>query len=257
MILKSNFLTFEINDEANRAAFILDEKPDAKSADSDFWRIILDDGLRTEIPVISAQQKGSVTEHDGALVIEYDKLISEYGDEYDVYFKITVECVDGLLRFTPYIENRQEARVNECFCPLADFTELFGDFASGLDEDYKNIQVLALFTGDTEKRIDGRSDEAMDEMIARYGSDLRADVIKYPHHGQSRNAAAKVIRDRLITEKAERMCILTAADAAAQAGTALANVSLPWIGIENGSLIYTVKNGRMTVEVIKDAAQFL
>jgi len=31
-----------------------------------------------------------------------------------------------------------------------DFTELFGDFASGLDEDYKNIQFLALFTGDTE-----------------------------------------------------------------------------------------------------------
>ena len=127
MKLKSNFLTFEVNAEANRAAFILDEKPDAKSADADFWRIILDDGLRTEIPVVSTQQKGRVTERDGALVIEYDKLISEYGDEYDVYFKITVECVDGLLQFTPYVENKQDARVNECFCPLADFTELYGE----------------------------------------------------------------------------------------------------------------------------------
>ncbi len=127
MYLKSNYLTFEVNEEANRAAFVLDGKESTKSAEADFWRLILDDGLRTEIPVISAQQKGRVTERDGALVIEYDKLVSEYGDEYDVYFKITVECADGLLRFTPYIENRQEARVNECFCPLADFTELFGE----------------------------------------------------------------------------------------------------------------------------------
>ncbi len=127
MKLKCNFLTFEINAEGNRASFILDEKPDAKSEGADFWRIILDDGLRTEIPVISSQQKGRVTESGGMLVIEYDRLVSEYGDEYDIYYKITVECVDGLLRFTPYVENRQEARVNECFCPLADFTELYGE----------------------------------------------------------------------------------------------------------------------------------
>ncbi|MBO7377577.1 MAG: hypothetical protein J6U35_01735, partial [Clostridia bacterium] len=31
-----------------------------------------------------------------------------------------------------------------------DLSELFGDFAQGLDDDYKNIQLLALFTGDTE-----------------------------------------------------------------------------------------------------------
>ena len=109
MILKSNFMTFEINDQANRAAFILDEKPEARSADADFWRIIIDDGLRTEIPVVSAQQKGRVSECDGKLIIEYDKLLSEYGDTYDVYFRITVEVIDGLLRFTPFIENKQDA----------------------------------------------------------------------------------------------------------------------------------------------------
>ena len=114
-----------------------------------------------------------------------------------------------------------------------------------------------LFTGDVEKRIPERNDEPMDEMIAAYGEALRADIIKYPHHGQQRNAAAALIRDKLITSKAERMCILTAANAPQQAGAALQSISLPWIGIENGSLIYTVKNGRMTIEIINNATQFL
>ena len=127
MILKSNFLTFEVNENASIATFTLDGVPGSTAVGSDFWRIILDDGLRTEIPVISSQQSGRVAECDGKLVIEYDSLVSEYGDTYDVYFRVTVEVVDGLLRFIPYIENKQSARVNECFCPLADFNELFGE----------------------------------------------------------------------------------------------------------------------------------
>ena len=85
MILKSNFLSFEINDSANEASFILNDKPEAAAKGSDFWRLILDDGLRTEIPVCSTKQSGSIKEQDGKLVIEYDKLVSEYGDTYDVY----------------------------------------------------------------------------------------------------------------------------------------------------------------------------
>ena len=127
MILKSNFLTFEVNENASIATFTLDGVPGSTAVGSDFWRIILDDGLRTEIPVISSQQSGRVAECDGKLVIEYDSLVSEYGDTYDVYFRVTVEVVDGLLRFTPYLENKQSARANECFCPLADFNELFGE----------------------------------------------------------------------------------------------------------------------------------
>ncbi len=128
MVIKSKYLSFEVNDCANEASFIITGKEDAAARGSDFWRLILDDGLRTEIPVVSAQQSGRVSECDGKLVIEYDKVVSEYGDVYDVYMKITVEVVDEcLLRFTPYIENKQSARVNECFCPLADFTELFGE----------------------------------------------------------------------------------------------------------------------------------
>ena len=114
-----------------------------------------------------------------------------------------------------------------------------------------------LFTGDVEKRIAARSDEPMDEMIAEYGDALRADVIKYPHHGQSRNAAARVIKERLITDAPGRMCILTAIDAPQQAGRALAEVGLPWLGIEDGSLIFTVQNNETTLQVVRDATEFL
>ena len=114
-----------------------------------------------------------------------------------------------------------------------------------------------LFTGDVEKRIAGRSDEPLDEMIAAYGDALRADVIKYPHHGQSRNAAAKVIQEKLINDVPGRMCILTAQNAPEQGGSALAEVRLPWLGIEDGSLIFTVQNNEMSLQVIRDATEFL
>jgi len=128
MILKGNSLSFEINARANEASFILDGKESAAVHGSDFWRLILDDGMRTEIPVVSAMQNGTVTESGGKLFIEYNGLVSEYGDKYDVTFKITVEVNEkGLFVFTPFVENRCEARVNECFCPLADFTELYGE----------------------------------------------------------------------------------------------------------------------------------
>ena len=114
-----------------------------------------------------------------------------------------------------------------------------------------------LFTGDVEKRIAARNDEPLDEMIAEYGDALRADVIKYPHHGQQRNAAAKVIREKLINDVPGRLCILTAQDAPEQAGRALAEERLPWLGIEDGSLIFTVQNNETTLQVVRDATEFL
>lgn len=128
MILKSKYLSFSIDATAENAAFFINGKEDRAARGSDFWRLILDDGLRTEIPVISSQQKGRVTESEGKLTVEYDSLVSEYGDTYDICFRVSIElCDDGMFLFTPYIENRQSARVNECFCPLCDFNELFGE----------------------------------------------------------------------------------------------------------------------------------
>ncbi len=128
MKLETKYLSFNINTDATDVYFAIAGKEEAAAHGSDFWRLILDDGMRTEIPVISAMQKGNVSKGEDTVTIEYDSLLSEYGDRYDIYFKITVEKdKDGMLVFTPYIENGSDARVNECFCPLCDFTELFGD----------------------------------------------------------------------------------------------------------------------------------
>lgn len=121
-------LTFEINSDASSAAFVLDGKADQAYRGSDFWRLILDDGLRTEIPVLSSRQKGKVQLQAGVLTIEYPQLVSEYGDTYDILFRVTVEKENGLLKFTPYMENgTKDVRINECFCPMAGFTSLYGD----------------------------------------------------------------------------------------------------------------------------------
>lgn len=114
-----------------------------------------------------------------------------------------------------------------------------------------------LFTGDIEKRKVSRTDEPLDEMVATWGEALRSDIIKYPHHGQLRKAAAKIIQKHLITDKEEAICILTASDGWEDAGVALKAVSLPWLDLENGSLFYTVKDGKMTYEVIDHAKTFL
>lgn len=115
-----------------------------------------------------------------------------------------------------------------------------------------------LFTGDIEKRIANRSDEPLDVMIAHYGEDaLRSDIIKYPHHGQQRNAAAKVIQYQLISDKPEAMCILTASDGWEQAGYELTKRNMPWMDLRQGSILYTVKDGKISHEVIKNAQSFL
>ena len=48
-------MAFEIDDDASNARFAC---PRNTAKDKDFWRLILDDGARTEIPVFSYAQKG-------------------------------------------------------------------------------------------------------------------------------------------------------------------------------------------------------
>ncbi|MBR5231043.1 MAG: hypothetical protein IKW00_02200 [Clostridia bacterium] len=114
-----------------------------------------------------------------------------------------------------------------------------------------------LFTGDVEKRITVRRDEPLDHFIDAYGEDLRSDVIKYPHHGQMRAAAAGSIKRSLITQKEEAICILTASDGKDDAGYALNRLNMPWLDLESGSLFFTVKDGKLTRETVQKAKSFL
>ena len=128
MRLKTKNLIFCINENGKDACFVLPQKPEKAAKGMDFWRLILDDGLRTEIPVRSSRQTGSVTETERGLNIVYDHLLSDYGDTYEISFCVDIQIEDGMFRFTPTVENRESAvRVNECFCPMAAFDELSGD----------------------------------------------------------------------------------------------------------------------------------
>ena len=128
MQLNTAHLRFEIEEDGANAGFILDGNTEKAAVGSDFWRLILDDGLRTEIPIRSSKQRGKATLADGVLTVTYDRLVSDYGDPYDILFRVTAVVEDGLLKFTPYLENHTaDVRINECFCPLADFESLCGD----------------------------------------------------------------------------------------------------------------------------------
>lgn len=125
---KAGRLEFRIGSDASGAAYVIDGRTSDALVGAEFWRLILDDGLKKEIPVLSNVQKGKVRKDGDALIIEYDSLLSDYGDTYPVRFSIKVETVGGLLRFTPSVENNDsKVRVNECFCPMADFKTLGGD----------------------------------------------------------------------------------------------------------------------------------
>ena len=130
MQISTKFLRFELDADGGTAGFIQDGQEAGAVRGSDFWRLILDDGLRTEIPVRSSKQHGKVTMEGGALTVHYDKLVSDYGDSYAISFTVTVTEEDGLLRFVPTLQNNTaDVRINECFCPLCDFETLGGDKA--------------------------------------------------------------------------------------------------------------------------------
>ena len=117
-------MAFEINADATSARFVF---PKNTAEGKDFWRLILDDGDRTEIPVFSHAQKGRVSVEGDVMTVEYDRLVSGYGDEYEIGFTLRIEKDGDVLKFTPTIANRSKVRVNECFAPLVSFNGLVGD----------------------------------------------------------------------------------------------------------------------------------
>ena len=72
-------MAFEIDGDASNARFVF---PRNTATGRDFWRLILDDGERTEIPVFSHAQKGRVTRDGDALTVSYDRVVSDYGEFY-------------------------------------------------------------------------------------------------------------------------------------------------------------------------------
>ena len=127
-VISAGQLSFRLSPDAARGVFVAEGVAPGENIPGEFWRLILDDGVLREIPVYSYDQKGSVSVKDGKMLISYENLVSEYGGNYPIRLQISVEPEDGLLKFTSRVENNTaNVRINEVFCPMADFTSLGGD----------------------------------------------------------------------------------------------------------------------------------
>ena len=115
-----------------------------------------------------------------------------------------------------------------------------------------------LFTGDTiKKKTTALSDEPMDYFIINYGEELRADVVKYPHHGVSRNHAKVLVRDYLVKSVSDSYVLLSALEGTANAGTRLNTYGIQWHNSYYGKIIYTVSEaGVLSVSRTPDSLTY-
>lgn len=97
-----------------------------------------------------------------------------------------------------------------------------------------------LLTGDGMKRTYEYDDEPFDRIVHQYGDKMRADIVKYPHHGQGRNPAWKVICDHMLIPGPDAMVVLTGNDGYNQAGIVLSENNLPWMDIREKTLTFTI-----------------
>ena len=102
-----------------------------------------------------------------------------------------------------------------------------------------------LFTGDTNKKFENRDDEALDLFIARYGEELRSDIVKFPHHGRGRDAACKPCKAHLMTSDPLAACILSGVDGPELAGKVLDTLNVPWYDLNTSDVTYVIKDSGM------------
>lgn len=96
-----------------------------------------------------------------------------------------------------------------------------------------------ILTGDAMKRTT-REDEPFDLLAQQYAAFMRGDIIKYPHHGQGRNPAWKIIKERMLIPGPEAMVVLTGHKGCEQAGKVLTENDLPWMDINEHTLTFTI-----------------
>lgn len=99
-----------------------------------------------------------------------------------------------------------------------------------------------LLTGDAMKKTE-RDGEPFDLLVKQYAHLMRADIVKYPHHGQARNPAWKVIRDHMLIPSPDAMVVLTGHKGCEQAGKFLTANDMLWMDINEKTLTFTITKG--------------
>ena len=124
-------LNFSMDETARNAYFTIPGTSMKAPEKAVFWRLLIDDGLHTEIVAFSDAQSGKSSCKDGIMHICYDSIIARDGSVYNVALYIEIKEEDGLLSFQSTIENKDKrVRVNEFQCPIFEATELCGPHKS-------------------------------------------------------------------------------------------------------------------------------
>lgn len=98
-----------------------------------------------------------------------------------------------------------------------------------------------LFPGDAMKRLPDRADESMDDSIAFYGEALRSEIVKYPHHGVKRDAAAAPLARHLLLPHG--LVILAAGTADEEGGARLDALGISHLNVMDGLLRIVLRAG--------------
>lgn len=98
-----------------------------------------------------------------------------------------------------------------------------------------------LLTGDAMKKNFDSDDEPLDLLVKQYRGKLRADIVKFPHHGQARNPAWKIVRDEMLIPSPDMMVVLTGHDGRNQGGKYLTENNVPWMDINDDTLTFTIE----------------
>lgn len=183
------------------------------------------------------------TYHKSALQVEVP-----YGEKLDIQTRLGQIRLYGASEDWGTAENVR--RCNELYYPTAH--EMYEEISTAVLNS-NSVWVRAeyggnsiLFTGDTMKKSETDHDEGLERMIAFYGDELRSNIIKFPHHGQSRNPACPIVKDYLFTQSGEHCCILTGNKGALHAGTVLTQLGVAWKDIERNNVVYSLRDSGMT-----------
>jgi len=95
-----------------------------------------------------------------------------------------------------------------------------------------------LLTADVSKKY-AEHTEALDDMIAHWGEALRSDIVKMPHHGLGRNAAAPLVQKHLLKDGPDACIVLTALKGERLASDTLRALNAPFACNCEGEITFT------------------
>lgn len=169
-----NRLIFSVTEDARHCDWSLPGTALSAPEQSDFWRIMADDGYYMDMTFRSSKQTGSVKTDGGVTVITYDKLTSDTGRTIDAKLTLYITEKEDGITFGADIDNRGSMRLNEFQYPYVSFDQM----AAKRQDD-----VLYRPEGMGERIVNPWSalETAHTEYMSSDNHEIKSCVL-YPHH---------------------------------------------------------------------------